>query len=596
MDLPTATDGRAVRDADPAPAMRGVPLLLAAARPHRAVLLLGVLLGLLGTAAALAQPLVAREVIEALGRDASPAAPVLLLSALVVASAVVTGVNQWLLERTGERIVLTARTGLVQRMLRLRVAEFDRRPVGDLLARVTSDTTLLRSVTTTALTDAVNGALTLVATLLLMAYLDLVLVAVTCAVLLTVVVMVALLLPRITRAVEAAQAAVGAMGGRLERALGAIRTVKAGGAVEREIGEVSTAAGTAYEAGVRAARFTAAAGVIAGLAIQGSFLAVLGVGGARVADGTLDVGTLVAFLLYLFYLIGPIASLTQGATQLGSGLAAVTRIREIDALAVEDDEPGAPAPSAPAPATDPLVRMEAVEFRYRDDRPPVLRGVDLAIPARGQTALVGPSGAGKTTIFSLLERFYDPDAGRILFGGQDITELPRDIVRAQIGYVEQDAPVLAGTLRDNLVLGATGNSDVDLRAVLVETRLDGLVSRLPAGLDTEVGSRGTMLSGGERQRVAIARALLRRPRLLLLDEVTAQLDAVNERALQAALERAAERCAVLVIAHRLSTVVRAAQIVVLDAGRVRAVGTHAELLERDDLYGELAATQLVATG
>ncbi len=575
--------------------LSGFRLLLGYARPHRAALLAGILLGLVGTAAALAQPLVAREVIETLGRDGSSAAPVLLLSGLVVAAALVGGVNHWLLDRTGERIVLGARTRLVSRLLRLRVAEFDQRPVGDLMARVTSDTTLLRSVTTTGITDSINGVFTLVATLALMAYLDLVLVLVTVGVLVVMAFLVLVVLPRIERAVCVAQAAVGEMGGRLERALGAIRTIKAGGAVEREVAAVSAAAEDAYRAGVRAARFTAVIVVTGGLAIQVSFLAVLGVGGARVADGTLSIGTLVAFLLYLFYLIGPVSSLTHGATQLQAGLAAVSRIREVEELPVEEDLPRGPVPP-PGPRQGPLVRLEGVSFRYRDDRPPVLRGVDLDIPARGQTALVGPSGAGKTTIFALLERFYELDGGRILFDGQDIATLPRDVLRAQIGYVEQDAPVLAGTLSDNLVLGATSLSEDDVRAVLVEARLDALVASLPDGLETQVGSRGTTLSGGERQRLAIARALLRRPRLLLLDEVTAQLDAVNERALQEAVDRAALRCAVLIIAHRLSTVVRAEQIVVLDAGQVRAVGTHAELLHGDALYGELAATQLVAAG
>jgi len=219
--------------------------------------------------------------------------------------------------------------------------------------------------------------------------------------------------------------------------------------------------------------------------------------------------------------------------------------------------------------------------------------VSFTVPPRGMTAFVGPSGAGKTTVFSLIERFYEPDAGRVLVDGRDVRDWPLGELRAAIGYVEQDAPVLSGTLRENLLFGAPDAGDDDLAEVLRTTRLDGQVARLPDGLDTLVGHRGTRLSGGERQRVAIARALLRRPRLLLLDEATSQLDAVNEAALRDTIADAAHTTTVLVVAHRLSTVTMADRIIVIDGGRVRAVGTHAELLASDPLYAELAATQFL---
>lgn len=211
------------------------------------------------------------------------------------------------------------------------------------------------------------------------------------------------------------------------------------------------------------------------------------------------------------------------------------------------------------------------------------------------TAFVGPSGAGKSTVFGLVERFYEADGGRVLVDGTDVRDWPLERLRAQIGYVEQDAPVLSGTLRENLMFAAPGATDDQLARVLTRTRLDGLVERLPEGLETPVGHRGSKLSGGERQRVAIARALLREPRLLLLDEATSQLDAVNELALRDTVAEAARTTTVLVVAHRLSTVTLADRIVVMEAGRVRAIGTHAELVASDPLYGELAATQFLAT-
>jgi ABC-type multidrug transport system fused ATPase/permease subunit len=332
-----------------------------------------------------------------------------------------------------------------------------------------------------------------------------------------------------------------------------------------------------------------------------AFLAVLAAGGARVASGAITVGTLVAFLLYVFYLMPPIQQVVAAVSEYQVGAAAVTRITEAQRLPVEPasqvpaEPPGAPAAAPPARTGPASVCFEQVRFRYRPDLPAVHHGVSFTIPPGGMTAFVGPSGAGKTTVFSLIERFYDPDSGRILIDGTDVRDWPLADLRAAIGYVEQDAPALSGTLRENLLLGAPLASDDEVAGVLRVTWLDGLAGRLPAGLDTQIGHRGTRLSGGERQRVAIARALLRRPRLLLLDEATSQLDAVNEAALRDTIADAASAITVPVVAHRLSTVTMADRIIVMAAGQVQAVGTHAELVAANLLYAELAATQFLAT-
>jgi ATP-binding cassette subfamily C protein len=292
--------------------------------------------------------------------------------------------------------------------------------------------------------------------------------------------------------------------------------------------------------------------------------------------------------------MSPIQQVVGAITQYQTGSAALARIQEALRLPAEPAAGPAPLPgSGTAPAA---LTFEDVRFRYADDLPFIHHGVTFAVPAQGMTAFVGPSGAGKTTVFSLIERFYDPDSGVITLDGRDVADWELSQLRAAIGYVEQDAPVLSGSLRDNLLLGNPEADDDTLARVLKTTRLDGLVARLPDGLDTLVGHRGTKLSGGERQRVAIARALLRRPRLLLLDEATSQLDAVNEAALRDTVADVARTTTVLVVAHRLSTVTTADRIVVMDAGRVRAVGTHRELVTGDPLYAELAATQFLATG
>ncbi len=519
----------------------------------------------------------------------------LSLTALVVLSTAVEALGVYLLERTAESVVLAARRSLIGRLLRLRLAEVGRIPPGDLMSRVTSDTTLLRAVTTRAVVSAATGTVAFVAAIVLMAVLDAVLLGVTLGVMVLIGAAVALVMPRIARATERSQEAVGEISTVLERVFGAFRTVKASGAEERETARVEAAARRAWRHGVKSAKWESLAESSVGLAVQLSFLAVLGVGGARVASGDIPVSTLMAFLLYLFYLIDPVSQLVDAVSQYQEGSAAISRITEAERLSTEPEVERS-APSDELTVSGPAsVRFEDVSFRYRPDLPYVHHQVSFEAPGAGTTAFVGPSGAGKSTIFALLERFYETTGGRILVDGEDIRDWSLPRLRSAIGYVEQDAPVLAGTLRENLVFAAPDVTDDDIRDVLVRAKLDGLVDRLPDGLETEVGHRGSQLSGGERQRIAIARALLRRPRLLLMDEATSQLDAVNELALRDVVAEAARETTVLVVAHRLSTVTNADRIVVMDAGRVRSVGTHEELVSQDRLYAQLAATQLLAT-
>ncbi|MGW0944928.1 ABC transporter ATP-binding protein [Streptomyces sp. NPDC002623] len=568
-------------------------LLLDYVRPHRWTLLAGAVLSLVTGATGLLLPLVARELIDDLGHDRAITGALLALSALVVANATVGALGSYVLRRTAESVVLGARRALSSYLLRLRITAVDRSEPGDLMARITSDTTLLREVTTDSLVGLGTGGLTLAATVVMMGLVDPVLLGVTLAVILCAGTVLGVIVPRINRASRRAQDAVGVMGASLERVLGALRTVKASGAEHREEATLHAAAEESWRQSVRAAKWAAAAGNTAGLAMQTAFITVLAVGGARVATGAIEIGTLVAFLLYVFYLMSPIQQVVGAITQYQTGSAALSRIQE--ALRLPAEPASRPAP-LPSPAAEPAsLAFADVRFRYADDLPYVHHGVTFAVPARGMTAFVGPSGAGKTTVFSLIERFYEPESGTISLDGRDLVDWDLSQLRSSIGYVEQDAPVLSGSLLDNLLLGNAEADEDAVRRVLKTTRLDGLVARLPQGLDTLVGHRGTKLSGGERQRVAIARALLRHPRLLLLDEATSQLDAVNEAALRDTVADVARTTTVLVVAHRLSTVTMADRIVVMDAGRVRALGTHRELVAGDPLYAELAATQFLAT-
>ena len=572
-------------------------LLLTYLRPYRGTLFAGGLLGFLGGLAALAQPLLAKRIVDTLGEHRSLLGPVLLLTAVLLGAALLSAAGTYLLGRAAESVVLTARQRLVSQLLRLRLGAVEQLNPGDLLSRVVSDTTLLRSVSTYGLVQTVNATFMLVGSVVLMGLLDLLLLGVTLAVLAVNGIAVLAVVPRIRRATERSQAAVGDVGSVLERSLGAFRTVKASGAEDRAIADVGDAAHQAWRRGVAVARWTAIMEASAGLAVQASFLAVLAVGGARVAGGDLPVSSLIAFLLYLILLSEPLTGLSNGVTQLQTGMAAVVRMRELHELPAEPaDGPSRPAtPSADGPAA---ITFDQVWFRYRSDQdsPCVHRGLTFDLPPGGVTAVVGPSGTGKSTIFSLLLRFYEPRNGTIAIDGRDLKDWPLPELRAAIGYVEQDAPILAGTLEENLRLAAPDASEEELDSVIRVTRLEGVLARLPHGHDSAVGSRGMTLSGGERQRIAIARALLRRPRILLLDEATSQLDAANELALRDLMTEVGRTTTVIVVAHRLSSVVAADRIMVMDGGRVRCVGRHEELVASDEFYRGLASTQLLLSG
>ena len=539
-----------------------------------------------------------------MGAGRSVAGAVAALVLVLVAASVLGAGQDYLLQRTAEGVVLTTRRTLADRLLRLPVAEYDRRRTGDLMSRVGADTTLLRATVTSGVVEVAGSVVVGVGALVAMALVDVWLLLLT-VVAVSIGVTSAVLVARGVRQLSRkAQEEVGAMSAAVERSLSAVRTIRASGATAREVSGIGDSARRSYEAGVRVARLEAMVSPIGSIAVQGAFLAVLGVGGYRVASGSIGVADLVAFILYLFLLVMPLGRIIGAWTQLQTGLGALARIQEILALSPERDDvpergdvPGRaarlPVPRRPE-ATDPvpLLELDDVSFAYADGTE-VLRGVSFVVPAGSRVALVGPSGAGKSTILALVEGFYPVSGGVIRWAGADVRDLPRAALRAQLGYVEQEAPVLAGTIRDNLLLTRPDATDPELWAVLADVGLTDVVRRSPRGLDVLVGDEGVLLSGGERQRLAIARSLLARPSLLLLDEPTASLDARNEQLLRDTLAAAAADRALLVVAHRLSTVLDSDEIVVIDGGRVVARGTHDELVHSSPLYRELATAQLL---
>ncbi|MHA6667272.1 ABC transporter ATP-binding protein [Homoserinimonas sp. A447] len=620
---------------------------------HKKVLFWVIVLSVLGAAASLAQPLLVSQVIARVEKGQLLGDLLWVLIGLVVAAGLLSGFQHYLLQRTGTSVVLSARRRLVARMLRLPISEFDTRRTGDLVSRVGSDTTLLYAVMTQGLVDAVGGVLLFVGSLIAMLIIDPVLLGLTLLVIALSVVVVVSLSGKIRVASQRQQKKVGDLAAAVERAVSAIRTVRAAGATERETATIDEEARGAWSMGIRVAKISALVVPVAGISMQVSFLTVLGVGGFRVASGAIDIASLVAFILFLFMMIMPLGQAFGAITSVNQALGALGRIQEIIDIPSEDEADAAVTPSPSVETTD-AITFENVEFRYPEsahkteaekvlaeleesgeltpiptartsdsgessvtgsvgpgsvavvDSVPdpvaalddvrdrtVLRGVSFSVPRGQRVALVGPSGAGKSTILALIERFYDPTAGVVRLAGVDIRGLDRTELRSQIGYVEQDAPVLAGTIRDNLTLGSPDATDEQCVDVLRSVNLISVLERDERGLLAEVGEDGVMLSGGERQRLAIARTLLTAPPILLLDESTSSLDGLNEQLLREAIDAVAQDRTLIVIAHRLSTVVDSDQIIVLEHGRVVGVGTHSELVVSTPLYKKLAKHQLL---
>ncbi|QNH95916.1 ABC transporter ATP-binding protein [Corynebacterium anserum] len=563
---------------------------------HRGALVLGIVFALVNSVGALLQPEVMNRIIGEVGHG-SVTDLVLVLFAIMLVTAVASACQIFVLNRTAEAAVFQTRGRLIARMLRLPMARYDSMRTGDLVTRLGSDTTLIRSAFTGGLVDAIAGVVTMLGSIILMALIDVFLLSMVLVLVAGTVVIVVIASKKIQRYTKQLQKSVGLLGAGMDRALVAIRTIRAANAQQQVEDDLVAEAERAFGKGKQTAKIEAFLYPVSGLALQASFLIVLGVGGARVSTGTIAVGDLVAFALYLFMLAMPLGQIFGAVTTIRSAMGAIERIQEV-LDTPEESTAGDEAQLASSLSFDAIsfsypsakeMEGESVESVVRTE---VLHDVSFQIPAGKVTAFVGPSGSGKSTTLALMQRFYDPDSGTIYLGEQNMSGLTRESVRRSIGYVEQEAAVLAGTVRDNLLLARYDATDGECWDCVRQVGLDQHFQQAE-GLDTLIGDRGMSLSGGQRQRLALARMLLMDAPILLLDEPTSAVDSRNEQLILDAIADSARGRTLVVVAHRLSTVIDADQIIVMEAGRVVAVGTHEELLQISTLYRDLAHRQLL---
>lgn len=559
--------------------------LISTIHPHCWQLGLGLLLGLVATAGQLIVPTIAKSLINALGHAVNMNL-VIGVVGLFIGSALISAGSGAVLGFFGEDVVAKLRNKLWAKLLVLPVSYFDTTKSGEITSRLVNDSTQVKDLLANSVPRMVTALMQLIGALILMLMMDWKMTAIMFAV---VPLVILIFLPVATQSRKIAfsrQENLAAFSGEAGDVLGAVRLVKSSNAeaVEKKTGDARI--DRLYRLGLKEAVYDAVAQPVMTTLMMGMIVGVLAYGASRVASGSMNMGTLFAFLMYLTQLIGPFSTLGQFFAETAKASGSTARIDEL-LQQPEESRTGRPLKDASGQA----LTMSHVSFSY-DQETPVLKDVTVTAAPNQVIAFAGPSGGGKSTIISLLERFYSPDSGHILIGDQDIANLNVEDWREQIGLVGQDATIMAGTIRYNLTYGATRNyTDEELWHVLDMAYAKTFVEAMPQGLDTEVGERGVKVSGGQRQRLAIARAFLRDPKILMLDEATASLDAESEMMVQKALTKLMHGRTTIVIAHRLSTIMNANRIYFIENGTVSGSGTHEDLIKSHPIYREYVKDQ-----
>ncbi|MCY9513996.1 ABC transporter ATP-binding protein [Paenibacillus apiarius] len=560
--------------------------LIQQTNPSKLLLIIALCMSVATTGVGFIVPLFTKNLVDGFSMESLNRWQIGMLVIAFVVQAAASGLSIYLLNRVGHRVVANLRDQLWNKLLRLPISYYDKHDTGETLSRVTNDTAVVKELITEHLAGCLTGVISIIGSITILLFLDwqmtlVMLLAVPLAML--VLMLLGKKMFAISKGMQDETARFTAV---LNQVLPETRLVKASNAERIEYARGKSGITNLFRYGLREAKIQAIISPLISFILMVVLVAIIGYGGVRVSSGALTAGDMVAFILYLIQIIMPMTQLTMFFTQLQKAMGATERIITV----LDHEEEDLHAGKQLTEVKQPIV-LEQVEFAYEDEK--ILSEMNFTVEPGKVTAIVGPSGGGKTTLFSLLERYYTPTSGVIKLGNTPIDEYSLQSWRSQIGYVAQESALMSGTIRDNIVYGTERNvTEEELERAAQMAYADQFISELPDQYDTEVGERGIKLSGGQRQRIAIARALLRDPQILMLDEATSSLDSKSEISVQKALDNLMEGRTTLVIAHRLSTVVDADNILFVEKGRITGSGTHEQLYQTHGMYREFAAQQL----
>lgn len=560
--------------------------LVKQAQPPMLLLIIALCMSIATTGVGFIVPLFTKKLVDGFSLQSLNYWQIILLGIAFIVQAIASGLSIYFLNRVGHQVVAKLRDQLWRKLLHLPIPYYDDNDTGETLSRVTNDTAVVKELITEHLANCLTGVISIVGSVIILLFLDwkmtlVMLIAVPLA-----MIILMLLGKRMFVISKGMQDETAKFTAILNQVLPETRLVKASNAENIEYERGKKGITNLFTFGLKEAKIHALISPLISFILMSVLVAIIGYGGVRVSSGELTAGDMVAFILYLIQIIMPMTQLTMFFTQLQKAMGATERISALLEHEEENIYDGQQLNSVQEP-----IHVRNVDFAYGEE--PILSNINFTIEPGKVTAIVGPSGGGKTTTFALLERYYQPTNGSITLGDTPINTFSLHSWRNQIGYVAQESALLSETIRENICYGiARDVSDEELERVAKMAYADQFINELPDKFNTEVGERGIKLSGGQRQRISIARALLRNPQILMLDEATSSLDSNSEIYVQKALDNLMQGRTTLVIAHRLSTVVDADQILFIEKGHITGCGTHDTLFETHDMYREFAKQQL----